>query len=97
MFQVRSFRKNKSLDNRNVLNLEEAISDWLTRELSSSELEAIINIQKVARGYLQRRIVHARTPGTEKNLLVQRILQSTMTILKADPTKYASLLFKYEG
>lgn len=73
---------------------EEPLSDWLTRDLSPSETEAIINIQKTARGYLQRRIMQARTPGTEKNLLVQRILQSTMTILKADPTKYASLLFK---
>lgn len=70
------------------------MSDWLTRELSSSEMEAIINIQKTARGYLQRRIILARTPGTEKNLLVQRVLQSTMKILKENSPKYESLLFK---
>lgn len=57
-------------------------------------MEAIINIQKSARGYLQRRILIARTPGTEKNLLVQRVLQSTMTTLKADTSKSASLLFR---
>jgi hypothetical protein len=57
-------------------------------------MEAIINIQKSARGFLQRRILLARTPGTEKNLLIQRALQSTMTTLKADATKSASLLFK---
>jgi hypothetical protein len=57
-------------------------------------LDAIINIQKSARGFLQRRILLARTPGTEKNLLVQRTLQSTMTILKADAAKSASLLFR---
>ncbi|CAM4989609.1 unnamed protein product, partial [Rotaria socialis] len=33
---------------------EEQISDWLTRELSPNETEAILNIQKSARGYLQR-------------------------------------------
>ena len=73
---------------------EEPVSDWLTRELSGQELEAITNIQKVARGYLQRRIILARTPDTEKNLLVQRVLQATMTTLKADTTKSASLLFR---
>ncbi len=70
------------------------MSDWLTRELSSSEMEAIVNIQKSARGFLQRRILLARTPGTEKNLLVQRVLQSTIVTLKADTTKSASLLFR---
>jgi hypothetical protein len=74
--------------------LDEPLSDWLTRELSSNEMDAIINIQKSARGFLQRRIMHARTPGTEKNLLVQRALQSTMTTLKADAAKSASLLFR---
>jgi hypothetical protein len=73
---------------------EEPVSDWLTREVSGNELEAIMNIQKIARGYLQRRIILARTPGTEKNLLVQRVLQATMTTLKADTTKSASLLFR---
>jgi hypothetical protein len=78
-----------------LLNIvEEPLSDWLTRELSANELEAIVNIQKCARGYLQRRILLARTPGTEKNLLVQRALQSTMATLKADTTKSASLLFR---
>jgi hypothetical protein len=57
-------------------------------------MDAIVNIQKSARGFLQRRILIARTPGTEKNLLVQRALQSTMTTLKADAAKSASLLFK---
>ena len=57
-------------------------------------MEAIINIQKSARGFLQRRILLARTPGTEKNLLVQRLLQSTMATLKADTARSASLLFR---
>lgn len=57
-------------------------------------MDAIINIQKSARGYLQRRILIARTAGTEKNLLAQRILQATMTTLKADTNKSASLLFR---
>ena len=57
-------------------------------------MEAIINIQKSARGFLQRRIIHARTPGTEKNLLIQRALQATMATLKADTFKSASLLFR---
>ena len=57
-------------------------------------MDAIINIQKSARGFLQRRTLNARTPGTEKNLLVQRALQSTMAILKNDTTKSAILLFR---
>lgn len=57
-------------------------------------MDAIVNIQKSARGYLQRRILVARTPGTEKNLLAQRVLQTTMTTLKADTNKSASLLFR---
>ena len=74
--------------------VEEPLSDWLTRELSANEMDAIINIQKSARGYLQRRILIARTPGSEKNLLAQRILQTAMATLKADPNKSASLLFR---
>lgn len=74
---------------------EESLPDWLNRELSSSELESIVNIQKVARGYLQRRILLARTPGTEKNLMTQRLLQATMAILKNETAKSALLLFKY--
>jgi hypothetical protein len=70
------------------------MSEWLTRDLAPNEMEAIINIQKSARGFLQRRILLARTPGTEKNLLVQRALQTTMTTLKADAAKSASLLFR---
>jgi hypothetical protein len=70
------------------------MSEWLTRDLAPNEMEAIINIQKSARGFLQRRILLARTPGTEKNLLVQRALQATMTTLKADAAKSASLLFR---
>ncbi|CAF4088818.1 unnamed protein product [Rotaria sp. Silwood2] len=73
---------------------EESIPDWLSHDLASNELECIISIQKVARGFLQRRIFLARTPGTEKNLLTQRLLQSTMAILKADTMKSALLLFK---
>ncbi|CAF1130028.1 unnamed protein product [Rotaria sp. Silwood1] len=73
---------------------EESIPDWLNHDLTSNEIECIINIQKVARGFLQRRILLARTPGTEKNLLTQRALQSTMAILKADVTKSALLLFR---
>ncbi|UJR30270.1 hypothetical protein I4U23_017808 [Adineta vaga] len=73
---------------------EEPVSDWLTRELSANEMDAIVNIQKSARGYLQRRILNARTPGTERNLLIQRALQGTMTILKNDMTKSAVLLFR---
>jgi hypothetical protein len=62
--------------------------------LAPNELDAIINIQKSARGFLQRRILLARTPGTEKNLMIQRTLQSTMTTLKVDAAKSASLLFR---
>jgi hypothetical protein len=74
--------------------IEEPLSEWLSRELTPNEMEAIINIQKSARGFLQRRILLARTPGTEKNLLIQRVLQSAMTILKTDTAKSASLLFR---
>ncbi len=58
------------------------------------ETEAIASIQKIARGFLQRRIDLARKPGTERNLSVQRILQSTMGLLTADSNRSALLLFK---
>ncbi|CAF3557642.1 unnamed protein product [Rotaria sp. Silwood1] len=84
-----------SLDQTKAISFhEESIPDWLNHDLTSNEIECIINIQKVARGFLQRRILLARTPGTEKNLLTQRALQSTMAILKADVTKSALLLFR---
>ncbi len=66
----------------------------LTRELTINEIASVTNIQKSARGFLQRRIILARTAGTEKNLLIQRILQSTMSLLKVDSIKSAALLFK---
>jgi hypothetical protein len=74
--------------------LEELSPDWSTRELSLGELVAITNIQKSARGFLQRRVDLARTPGTEKNSLVRSTLQSTMSFLKTDSNKSALLLFK---
>ena len=74
--------------------LEETKSDLLVRELSIDEVDAITNIQKFARGFLQRRIDLARKSGTEKNLFIQQVLQSTMTLLKIDSTKSALLLFK---
>ncbi|CAF1269415.1 unnamed protein product [Adineta ricciae] len=74
--------------------IQESSSDLLTRELSVGELRSVTNIQKSARGFLQRRIMLARTGGTEKNLLTQRLLQSTMTVLKHESAKSASLLFK---
>ncbi|CAM4739728.1 unnamed protein product [Rotaria magnacalcarata] len=73
---------------------EEALPDWLNRDITVVEIESIVNIQKVARGFLQRRILLARTPGTEKNLLTQRTLQSIMTILKTDVPKSSILLFR---
>lgn len=57
-------------------------------------MESIISIQKVARGFLQRRILVARTPGSEKNIAAQKLLQSTMTILKTDAAKSAIILFR---
>ncbi|UJR16262.1 hypothetical protein I4U23_003169 [Adineta vaga] len=99
--------KDKSLDEKSTVRqqlslshslplpeVQELSSNLLTRELSSNELQSVTNIQKTARGYLQRRIMLARTSGTEKNLLTQRLLQSTMTTLKLEPMKSASLLFK---
>ncbi|CAF3372079.1 unnamed protein product [Rotaria sp. Silwood1] len=74
---------------------EEALSDLLTHELNESEIAAITNIQKSIRGFLQRRIALARTSGTEKNLFIQQILQSSMSLLKVDQNKSALLLFKY--
>ena len=74
--------------------LEEPVSEWLTRDLTFREIEAVTNIQKCVRGFLQRRIRLARTPGTEKNAQTQRILQLTMTHLKADAAKSASILFR---
>ena len=79
---------------RNLNFSEETISDWLIRELNDDEMMAITNIQKIARGFLQRRIDLARKSGTEKNLGVQRILQSIMSILKNDINKSALILFK---
>ncbi len=76
------------------LDLEDSSSDWLTRELNIDEIDAIESIQKIARGFLQRRINFARKSGTEKNLLIQRTLQSTMSLLKIDSNKTALLLFK---
>lgn len=73
---------------------EELPSDWLTRELSFDEMDAILDIQKITRGFLQRRINVARQSGTEKNLTTQRILQSTMNLLKNDLNKSSLLLFK---
>jgi ABC-type iron transport system FetAB ATPase subunit len=77
-----------------IISLEEPPFDWLTREVTQDEMEAITNIQKTARGFLQRRIALARTGGTEKNLKIHRALQSTMAILKVDSLKSALLLFK---
>ena len=74
--------------------LDEPLSEWLTRDLTGSELNAILSIQKIARGYLQRRIILTRTPGTEKNLQAQQFLQNSMMILKADAAKTAALLFR---
>ena len=67
----------------------------LPHESSLNDIAAIVNIQKSARGFLQRRIDLARTAGTEKNSIIQRILQSTMSLLKNDSNKSALLLFKY--
>jgi hypothetical protein len=78
--------------NSNIL--EEVPPDRVTQDLSLDEVEAVTNIQKSARGFLQRRIDSARTPGTEKNLSIQRILQSTMSLLKNDSNKSALILFK---
>ena len=52
------------------------------------------SIQKLARGFLQRRIDIARKCGTEKNIIVQRALQSTLSTLRVDFNKSALLLFK---
>ena len=57
-------------------------------------MSAIVSIQKIARGYLQRRILLTRTPGTEKNLQAQQALQASMVALKADVPKSAGLLFR---
>ncbi|CAF4085833.1 unnamed protein product [Rotaria sp. Silwood2] len=73
---------------------EEPLSDLLSHVFSVNELESIINIQKSIRGFLQRRIALARTSGTEKNLFIQQILQSSMSLLKADQNKSTLLLFK---
>lgn len=68
--------------------------EWLNHELTASEMGAIVSIQKITRGYLQRRILLTRTPGTEKNLQAQQVLQTSMTALKADVPKSAGLLFR---
>lgn len=73
---------------------EEGGSDWLSRELSSAEINAIISIQKFARNFLQRRIDRAQKRGTIKNLIIQRALQSTLFVLKIDFQKSALVLFK---
>ncbi len=75
-------------------DFEESLSDWSIREFNIDEIDTIISIQKIVRGFLQRRIDLARKSGTEKNLLIQRILQSTMSLLKNDSNKSALLLFK---
>jgi hypothetical protein len=62
--------------------------------LSIDEIDAITSIQKMTRGFLQRRIDLARKSGTEKNITIQRALQSTMSLLKVDSNKSALLLFK---
>jgi len=66
----------------------------LTKTLDEEEIEAIFSIQKVIRGFLQRRINLARQLGTEKNLQIQQVLQSSMCLLKADANKSALILFK---
>ena len=75
--------------------LDEPLPEWLNHELTPSEMGAIVNIQKIARGYLQRRLLLTRTPGTEKNLQAQQALQITMVALKVDVAKTAGLLFRY--
>ena len=74
--------------------LDEPLPEWLNHELTASEMNAIVSIQKIARGYLQRRILLTRTPGTEKNLQVQQALQTSLVALKADVAKSAGLLFR---
>lgn len=73
---------------------EEAVPELLAREATADEMQSVTSIQKAARGYLQRRLMLARTSGTEKNLQTQRLLQSTMATLKAEPMKAASILFR---
>ena len=84
MFETKFFR--------NIL--EDLLSDWLSREISIDEIDAITSIQKAARGFLQRRIDLGRRSGTEKNLFIQRALRSTLSILKANANRSALLLFK---
>ncbi|CAF0738248.1 unnamed protein product [Adineta steineri] len=86
--------KSSSARSPSMVETQETISDILTRELSINEMHSITNIQKCIRGYLQRRMMQARTVGTEKNLFIQRLLQSTMAVLKLDSMKSASILFK---
>ena len=74
--------------------LEDLLSDWLSREMTTNEIDAIRSIQKAARGFLQRRIDLGRRSGAEKNLFIQRALRSTLSLLKADANKSALLLFK---
>jgi hypothetical protein len=62
--------------------------------MNIDEIDAITNIQKIARGFLQRRIDLARKAGTKKNLFIQQALKSTLSLLKADFNKSAILLFK---
>jgi hypothetical protein len=70
------------------------LEDALSRQMRINEIKAIKSVQKIARGFLQRRIDLARKSGTEKNLFIQRVLRSTLSLLKADSNKSALLLFK---
>ena len=74
--------------------VEEPTSEWLSKELTINEINAIVSIQKIARGYLQRRILLARTPNSDKNIQTQQALTNTMNTLKIDSTKAAGLLFR---
>lgn len=73
---------------------DEPTSEWLLRDLTALELNAVLSIQKMARGFLQRRVLFTRTPGTEKNIQAQQLLQNSMATLKVDAPKTAALLFR---
>ncbi|XP_033740802.1 androglobin-like isoform X8 [Pecten maximus] len=68
---------------------------WANREPTTEEQVAAIKIQKVGKGYVVRKLLNARTPGTEENTRAMEALQKSWAILEQNIEQNGLYLFRY--
>ncbi|OWF38911.1 Androglobin [Mizuhopecten yessoensis] len=68
---------------------------WANREPTTEEQIAAIKIQKVGKGYVVRKLLNARTPGTEENTRAMEALQKSWAILEQNIEQNGLYLFRY--